>query len=397
MPDVVKRAYGSSELSFGPEYIIPKPFDPRVLTWETVAVAEAAMKSGVARKKLDLDEYREQLRQKTDWSRALMRKIHVIAKRDPQRIVFPEGDQAKIIWAASELAAEGIARPILLGRRDDLLARFEEQRHSADGIEIVEPKIAPERETYVDAYYALRQRKGLTRREAKREMRNYYSYGAMMLRMGDADGLVAGVAANFPDVLRPALRIVGPKRMGGKVAGMYLLLHERQCYCLADCSVNVTPDAAALAEIALLAASEMERLQIEPRVAMLSFDNFGSVRCEETEKVARAVRLVKEARPDLVVDGPVQASVALNPEHMREHFPFSEIAGDPSVLVFPSLDAGNIALKLLESLSDVPVIGPLLMGMDRPVQVLLRDSEVGGIVNLAAIACVDAQERESGS
>ena len=396
VPESVKRAYGDQNLSFGPEYIIPKPFDPRVLVWESCAVAEAAMASGVAQKQIDLEEYREQLLAKLDWSREVMRKFHVLAKRDPKRIVFPEGTHDKIIWASSEVAREGIARPVLLGKEDEVRARFEELNHEHDGIEVVEPKNWPRMDDYVKGYYKLRQRKGMTQAQARAELRNPFTFGTMMVKQGDADGMVGGVSVNYPEVLRPALEVIGPRKGGRLVGGMYMLLHEHQLYCLADCAVNVNPNAEDLAEIALMAASELDRLQLTPRIAMLSFANFGSVRAPESEKVSEAVRIIKEQRPYLVVDGPVQADVALDSKMMQEHFPFSELHSQPNLLVFPNLDAGNISLKLLQKFSNAHSMGPIMMGMDKPVHLVVRGSDVGSIVSLAAIACVDAQNVAKG-
>jgi malate dehydrogenase (oxaloacetate-decarboxylating)(NADP+) len=391
VPEAVKRAYDDSDLSFGPEYIIPKPFDPRVLVWEASAVAEAAMATGVAQKPIDLEEYREKLLERLDWSREVMRKFHVLARRDPKRIVFPEGMHPKVIWATSEIAHEGIARPVLLGRTEEIHARFEELHHDPEGIEIIEPKNSPQMEEYVRAYYKLRQRKGITQVQAQHDLRDYFVFATMMVQQGHADGLVAGVSVNYPEVLRPALKIIGPRPGGRLVAGMYMLVHEHKLYCLADCSVNIDPDARDLAEITLMAASELDRLHIVPRIALLSFANFGSVRTRETEKVAEAVRLVRQERPYLVVDGPVQADVALDLDMLREHFPFTELKGRPNLLIFPNLDAGNIALKLLEKFSAAHSYGPIMIGMAKPVHLVVRGSDVSTIVNLTAIATVDAQ------
>ncbi len=392
VPESVKRAYDGEDLVFGPEYIIPKPFDPRVLVWEAAAVAEAAMRTGVARRPVELAAYREQLMDRIDWSREVMRKTFIRAKRDPRRIVFPEGTDPKIIWAASEVAHEGIARPILLGKKADIVAQFEAHHHSLKGIEIVEPKRWPHFDAYVQAYYRLRQRKGVTQSRAALDMRNYFYFGTMMVHQGHADALVAGVSVNYPEVLRPALRIIGPREGGRIAAGMYMLHHDNQQYFLADCAVNIDPDAEDLVEIALMAAAEVERLHIEPRLALLSFSNFGSVRSPETEKVAEAVRRIKAMRPDLHVDGPVQANVALDAKALEEHFPFADLKKRPNLLIFPNLDAGNISLKLLNKLSTAHTIGPIIIGMAKPIHLLARGSEVSAIVNLTAIAAVDAQD-----
>ncbi|MEZ4960070.1 MAG: NADP-dependent malic enzyme [Saprospiraceae bacterium] len=393
VPDAVKRAYDDMTISFGPEYIIPKPFDPRVLFWAASAVAEAAMKSGVARKPVDLEAYKETLREKVDWSREFMRNIYISAKKEPKRIVFPEGDDPKIIWAASEIVQEGYAKPILLARsKVDLLNKFEELHHDSEGIEIIEPKIWPYREEYTDEYFRLRQRKGKTRNAAALSLKNYFYFGTMMVHMGHADGMVAGVTVNYPEVLRPALKIIGPKKGGKLVAGMYMLRHERKSYFFADAAVNINPTAEEMAEITLMAAEEMERMHMEPRVAMLSFSNFGSVRSPETDKIAKAVELVRQRRSNIPVDGPVQPDMALDQELLAQLYPFADIRRRPNLLIFPNLDAGNISLRLVRHLSHANSIGPIIIGLAKPVHLLPRGTDVYNIVNLAAIACVDAQK-----
>ena len=397
VPEEVKRAYGDQSLSFGPDYIIPKPFDPRVLVWVSAAVAEAAMKSGVANKQLDMDAYREHLLGKVDWSRELMRKIYIAARKDPRRIVFPEGNDPKVIWAAVEAAREGIAKPILLGRsRQAILDLFEELHHDPSGIEIIEPRNYPHRQEFVDAYYELRQRKGVTKISAEQNMRNYFYFGAMMVRQGYADGMVAGATVNYPDVLRPALQVIGVRNGGRTVAGMYLIQHENRMYFLSDCAVNITPNAEQLAEIAIMTADQVKRMQFEPVIAMLSFSNFGSVRTPETEKVAQAVRIISNQRPELMVDGPMQADTALDMELLREHFGFSKLQKRPNVLIFPNLDSANIGMKMLRKLSSAQNIGPIIVGLDKPIHLVTRDTELTNIVNITAIATVDAQVRNGG-
>jgi malate dehydrogenase (oxaloacetate-decarboxylating)(NADP+) len=392
VPDSVKKVYGNSDLIFGPEYIIPKPFDPRVLVWEASAVAKAAMESGVAKINIDLDAYREHLLESVDWSRETMRKIHVIAKNDPKRIVFPEGDHPNIIWAANELAREGIAKPVLLGKsREEILSKFEELHHDPEGIEIIEPKMWPHRDDYVKEYYKLRQRKGITLNRATMDLRNYIHFGVMMVKMGHVDGMVAGISVNYPEVLRPALQIIGPSQNNQIAAGLYMILHNRKLYFMADCAVNISPSVEELVEIALLSASELERLNIIPQIAMLSFSNFGSVRCKKTQFIHDAVKIIKKRRPDLMVDGPIQADTALSLDFLREHFPFSDISKTPNLLIFPDLNSGNISLKLLEKLGDIHSIGPIMMGLDKPIHLLVRGDDVDRIVNLSAITCVDAQ------
>jgi malate dehydrogenase (oxaloacetate-decarboxylating)(NADP+) len=396
VPDSVKKAYDDMNFSFGPDYIIPKPFDPRVLVWASSAVAEAAMRSGVARKQLDLEKYRESLKAKVDWSREFMRNIYIMAKRDPKRIVFPEGDHPKVIWAASELAQEGYAKPILLTKnKKALLAKFKELHHDAENIEIVEPEKWPYLDDYVKEYYRLRQRKGKTKDGAVLSMENYFYFGTMMVQMGHADGLLAGVSVSVPSVLRPALKIIGPRKGNKIVGGMYLLQHEGKSYFFADSAVNINPNADQLVEITVMAAEEMERMQIEPRVAMLSFSNFGSVRSPETEKMREAVERVRQLRPGMIIDGPMQPDVALNPDFRAEHFPFTELSLRPNLLVFPNLDAANISLRLVRQLSDAHTIGPIMFGMAKPIQTLQKGTEVNNIVNVAAITCVDAQKMEA--
>ncbi len=394
VPENVKKAYGDSSMTFGKEYIIPKPFDSRVLLWAASAVAEAAMKTGVARKIIDIEEYKEKLLQKTDWARVTMRKISNIAKKDPKRIVFPEGNHPSIIWAASELVREGLAKPILLGRsKKEILDLFEELNHSADGIEIIEPKSFFEREYMVEEYFKLRQRKGVSLRKAALDIKNYFYFSTMMVKMGYADAMVAGVGVHYPYVIRPALQIVGPAKGKRIVAGMYMILYKQRLYFLADCSVNINPDANDLAEITIMAAEEMERLGIEPSIAMLSFSSFGSVRNPQTMKIEKALKIVTEKEPHLKIDGPVQADFALNKEKLDNHFPFTKLEKRANLLIFPNLDAGNIALDMIKNFGNSHIIGPILIGLDKPIHLLARGCKVERIINLATIAAVDAQNK----
>lgn len=393
VPEGVRQAYGDKEMNYGREYIIPKPFDPRVLVWTASAVAEAAMKTGVAKKPIDIEEYREELRKKIDWSRQVMRKIFIQAKKDPKRIVFPEGTNSKIMWAAAEVAAEGIARPILLGRsKQEIMDLFEENKHSTEGIEIIEPKNAPFKNELTNAYFKLRQRKGISLNQAFQDMKNYYHFGSMMVKEGYADGMVAGVDSSFPGVLRPALQIIGRQKEGPLVAGLYMVQHGNNQYFFGDCAVNVNPNATDLAEITLMGAREMERLGIKPNVAMLSFSNFGSVRVPETQKIIDAIKIVNEKRPDLNIDGPVQAGMALDTAMLQKTFPFSNITTRPNLLIFPNLDAANIGLFMLRAMSNVHSIGPIMVGFSQPIHLITRSTPVNNIVNLTGIACVDAQK-----
>jgi malate dehydrogenase (oxaloacetate-decarboxylating)(NADP+) len=398
VPDTVRKAYNYDDIIFGPDYIIPKPFDHRVLISAAAAVAEAAMKTGVARHKVDLDEYREELMEHIDPSREVMRKFHILSKKNPRSIVFPEGMHHKIIEAASIIVNQGIAKPILLVKdRKELLETFEDMHLDSTGIDIIEPKNSPEKYNYVEDYYALRQRKGVTWERANLDIRNYFYFASMMVHNNHADSMLAGVSVNYPEVLRPALQIIGPRSGGRIVAGMYLLIHKNQVHCLADCAVNITPNAEDLAEIATMAASELERFRIEPTLAMLSFANFGSVRAKETDKIRDAIAIFNEKRPDLNIDGPIQADIALDMDKLKRHFPFSNLKKRPNLLIFPNLDAGNISLKMLRKFSSAYHTGPILIGMAKPIHLITRNSEVNNIVDMAAIASVDAQNTLLGS
>lgn len=392
VPDYVKRVYDDMGLSYGPDYIIPKPFDPRVLVWASAAVAEAAIESGVARRIINLDDYKESLLEKIDWSREFMRKVYAQARKDPQRIVFPEGDHPKIIWSASEIVQEGYAKPILLTKnKEALLQKFEELSHSSEGIEIIEPANWPHYGDYVKKYFELRQRKGVTLHTAEVDLQDYYYFGTMMVKEGHADSMLAGISSSYPEVLRPALQIIGTKHSHNLVAGMYLLKHNRRTYVFADAAVNINPNADQLTAITLMAADELKKMQIEPRIAMLSFSNFGSVRTPETEKIIETVQRVKTLRPGLKIDGPVQADVAFDEEMLSENFPFADLKKRPNLLIFPNLDAGNITFRMVRHMTNANYIGPVIFGLAKSVNLLPRGSEVTNIINLAAISSVDAQ------
>ncbi len=396
VPDSVRHIYKNEHLEFGPRYIIPKPFDPRVLETVASAVAEAAMFTGVARKKVDLDEYRVQLATRLDSSQEVLQLIIRKAQGDPRRIVLPEGDEEKILRAAQFLREEKIAEPVLLGTRDKIIETAERIRVSHQGLEIIDPACFDGLDVYAEELYNLRQRKGVTRKEAFRMLRDRVYFGAMMVRLGEVAGMVSGVTRHYPDTLRPALQIINLRPGIRRVSGLYMLIIKRKPYFLADTTVNIETTAEDLAEIALLAAQRVRRLDIEPRVAMLSFSNFGSAPHPFSDKVRRAVGLVQQADPDLMVDGEMQADTALNPELMETFFPFSKLKGQANVLIFPSLEAANVSYKLLSSLAGARAIGPILMGMDQPVAVLQKGFDVQDIVTMAAIAVVDSQE-ESGA
>lgn len=391
VPDSVLRAYGISRLQFGPDYIIPKPFDPRVLIWESAAVAEAAMQSGVAQITLDLDEYREQLQRRLGRTYAVMQNIRYRAKAAPKRIVFSEGEHEKIIRASVRLVEENIAHPILLGRPAVIERKFQELGLGKVKAEITDPAGSTRLSPYVDEFFRLRHRYGITRREAREWMLNSNYFGAMMVRMGDADGFIAGVSQHYPETIRPALQIIRTRAGVERVSGLYVIATNKNVYFFADTTVNIESTAEHLAETAILSAEVARWFNVEPRVAMLSFSNFGSTRHPLADKVSRATALVKQKAEGLIVDGEMMADTALVPELTAEDYPFSQVKGDANVLIFPSLEAGNIAYKLMMRMGGAEALGPILMGMAKPVHVLARGCGVEEIVNMASIAVVHAQ------
>ena len=396
VPDSVCHAYGVDRIRFGPEYIIPKPFDPRVLVWEAAAVAKAAMESGVAKEPVDLDEYRERLERLLGRAHELMRVIVHKAKQRPKRVVFPEGENEKILRAAHILVEEKIAQPMLIGSTKVIREKAEDLGVNLERIQVVDPNMWSKRGEYIQALYELRQRRGVTLSEAQTLINNRNIFGSVMVHLGDADALVGGVTQHFPDTIRPALQVIKPRPGLHKVSGLYALVTKRgDMYFLADCTVNIEPSAEDLAEIALCAAETARRFNVKPRVAMLSFSNFGSTPHPLTEKVQRAVKLVQEADPTLMVDGEMMADTAVEPGILEETYPFSKLRGGANVLVFPDLTSANTCYKLLSWIGGAEKIGPILMGMSKPVHVLQRGCEVEEIVNIAAIAVVDAQETEA--
>lgn len=394
VPEAVAAAYGQVTFRFGPDYLIPKPFDPRVLLWVAPAVAQAAMETGVARVQLDLDQYRLQLEARLGRTREVMRDIMLKARRDPKRIVFPEGEHERIVRAAARIVEEGIARPILLGRKERIMAKAAEVGADLAGIDLVDPRSDEVRQQrYADELYRLRQRKGLSRAEALERVRQPIYYACMMVSEGDAEGLIAGEDASYPETIRPALEVIGTAPDVEHVAGLYMMIFQHDLMFFADTTVNIDPDEETLSEIALLSSGFVERLGIEPYMALLSFSNFGSARHPQSEKVRRAVERVKQLRPELKVDGEMQADTAVVPEILNRVYPFSRLQDRANVLIFPDLNAANIAYKLLNRIGGAEAIGPILLGMDRPVHVLQRGATAADIVNLTAIAVVDAQQR----
>jgi malate dehydrogenase (oxaloacetate-decarboxylating)(NADP+) len=393
VPESVAHAYGQETFTFGPRYLIPKPFDYRVLLWVAPAVARAAVEDGVARLEIDHEEYRTQLEARLGRRREVMRDIMLMARRDPRTIVYPEGDDDRVIRAAGQAMAEGIVKPVLLGRPDRIRERAQALNIDLADVRLQDPRDEVLQERYAQALFERRQRKGITLREARERLRQSKYFGYMMVAEGDADGAIAGVDSAYPDTIRPALETIGVDPAVEHVAGLYMMVLEHDILFFADTTVNIDPDEETLAEIALLSADFVQRLGIEPRLAMLSFSNFGSTRHPKAQKVEEATRLIKERRPELKVDGEMQADTAVVGEILRSRYPFSSLDEPANVLIFPDLGSANIAYKLLSRIGGAEAIGPILLGADRPVHVLQRGSEAADVVNLTAFAVVDAQWR----
>jgi malate dehydrogenase (oxaloacetate-decarboxylating)(NADP+) len=393
VPDNVAGLYGLRDVCFGPEYLIPFPFDPRVLLWVAPAVAWAAVASGAANDFIDLDDYRERLESRLGRAREVMRGLINRASSNPKRVVFPEGEEPKIIRAARICVEDGIADPILLGNRETIETKARLANIPLTDIVIEDPATSPRRDEYAEHMWNRRQRKGMSMDEARRRLYNSNYFGSCMVGRGDADALVSGVNLHYPETIRPALEIIGAHPKAGLVSSMYMLVFDKHVIFCADTTVNIDPTAEQLAQIGYAASRITRTMGVVPRIAMLSFSNFGSVRHPEAEKMARAVALLRQRDPSLVVDGEMQADTAFDPEIMERDYPFSALKGQANVLIFPNLSAGNIAYKLLNHLGGATAIGPILMGMARPVHVLERGADVQDIVNMAAVAVVDAQER----
>jgi malate dehydrogenase (oxaloacetate-decarboxylating)(NADP+) len=394
VPDSVRKAYSGENIKFGREYLIPKPFDPRVLLHVAPAVAQAAMDSGVARRPIqNMEKYKESLEALQGRSKEVMRILINKAKANPKRIVFPEGEEEKILRAVAIILEEGIATPILLGDREEIEARIRELNLELDSVQIIDPMKDPLSESYAQEHFQKRQRKGVTLTEARRQIRKNRNYfGVMMVEQGDADTLLSGINHHYPDTLRPALEVIGKKEGLSKVHGMYMMVTKKDVVFFADTTVTIEPTAEELAETAILTAEKARHFNIEPRVAMLSFSNFGSVEHPLTLKVKQATALVQQRAPDLVIDGEMQGNVALDPELTIRQYPFSKLKGNANVFIFPDLQSGNISYKLLHKLGGAEQIGPILMGINKPIHVLQRGDDVSEIVNMVAVAVVDAQD-----
>jgi len=393
VPDDVARAYGVDHFRFGREYIIPKPFDHRVLTWEAAAVAKAAMETGVAQRQIDIDEYKRELDKRIGKGRVIMSVMTDKARQDPKRIVFPEGNSSRILRAAHTVFTEGIGQPIVLGNPDIIKKLAEEHELDLSGITIINPITSDKRQEYSEILYKKRCRRGITKDQALWMTRDRTYYGMLMLENGDCDAVLSGATSTYPTTIRPALQIIDLNEGISRVAGLFAMIQKDKVYMFADTTVNINPSAEELAEIALSSANVAKAFNIKPRVAMLSFSNFGSARNKESAKVADAVQIVKEKAPDMIVEGEVQADIALMPEIMNRYYPFSDLKEEANVFIFPDLNSGNIAYKLLQRIGGLVAVGPILMGLSKPVHVLHRTLDINEIVDMAAIAVVDAQRK----
>ncbi|NBW99018.1 NADP-dependent malic enzyme [bacterium] len=398
VPEKVFSAYGGAPFEFGPEYIIPKPFDSRVLLWVCPAVAKAAMESGVARTKIDLDAYVATLEKRLGVRQSFVRSIKDKIESDQSRtengsllrIVFPEGSNHKILKACDIIKRENICEPILLGNEQRIRETIQKLglEESLSGVTVITPSASESRGAYAQEFWNHRQRRGLTQEQAFSLMKNENYYGSMMVQRNDADGLLSGVTQSYPDTIRPFLEVVGARK-NMRIAGVYMMLFKDRIFFFADTTVNIEPSASDLADIAICAAEEARFFDVDPKVAMLSFSNFGSNNHPLSLKVREAVRLIKLRRPDIVVDGEMQGDTAVVPEIVDETFPFCEIKGGANVLIFPDLQSANICYKLLQRIGGAEAIGPILVGMNKPINVLQRSADVEEIVNMAMITVLE--------
>ena len=393
VPDDVAAAYGGEQLQFGPEYLIPKPFDARVLIWEASAVAEAAVNEGVARvsaEDFDVEGYREELESRLGLTRSIMRRVINIARKDMKRIVFSEGEDPTIIKAASQCISEGICEPILLGQLERIEAVKEEMGLNFE-CETIDVRYDPRRRTtYADELHNLRGRKGLTQEDAVRLLKSATYFAPMMVRMGDADGYLGGVSHHYPDIVKPCLHTIGPDPDSHRIVGMYMMTVNGQLMFIGDATINIYPDSRTLAEIAVQTAKVARRFGVKPKVAMLSFSNFGTSPELRTDRIEEAISIARELDPDLIIDGPMQADTALVPD-IQEDYPFMAFEGAANVLICPNLASANIAYKLLQRIAGAEMTGPILEGLSRPAHVLQRGDSVREVVHMAAICAVDAQ------
>ncbi|MCC5946394.1 MAG: NADP-dependent malic enzyme [Bernardetiaceae bacterium] len=399
VPDLVKLAYNQQNMSFSENYIIPKPLDPRLLTTVAPAVARAAMESGVAKAPItDWVAYEDELVERLGRDQSLIRRLNSTAKQDPKRVVFAEADNAKVLVAALMAKDDGIAEPILLGDRKRIEILIAENNLDLDGVTIIDPRgdeAEEKRKIYGDIFFEKRKRRGYNRYEAHKMMKERNYFGAMMVEEGEADALISGLTRKYADTIRPALEIIGTYQEGKKVSGMYLMLTRKGPLFFTDTTVIPNPTADELTDIAAHAARAIKEFGIEPRIAFLSYSNYGSSEGEEPQKVRQAAQKLRKLYPNLLIDGEIQANIAFNKDILEENYPFSDFTGQsPNVLIFPNLSAGNIAYKLIQELGNAEAIGPILLGLKKSVHVLQLGSSVREIVNMVTIAVVDAQLKE---
>jgi malate dehydrogenase (oxaloacetate-decarboxylating)(NADP+) len=395
VPESVKRAYGVKELGFGREYIIPKPFDHRVLTTICPAVAKAAMDTGVARKNIEnFDEYIHTLNVRMGRTQSFMSLIFKKAKTNPKRVVFPESYQPKIIKAAQVCVDEGIAKPILIGNYDTIKEVADEYGYDLTGITVVDPETHERNFEYIQEYYKIRQRKGVTQYDAQKTlMRNRNYYGSMMIKLGDADAMLSGLTSHYSTTIKPAIEIIGKDDRYEKICGLFIVATKNDTFFLSDTTVNIDPSASEIADIAYLASDFAKNFGINPRVALLSYSNFGSAKGENPEKMRQALKIINSKYLDIIVDGEMQADTAVVPSIIDETYPFSKLKDGANVLIFPNLDSGNISYKLLARIGGANTIGPVLLGLNKAIHVLQTGAELNEITDMVAIAVVDAQDR----
>jgi malate dehydrogenase (oxaloacetate-decarboxylating)(NADP+) len=397
VPDIVNMAYNESTIAFGPNYIIPKPLDPRLISTISPAVAKAAIESGVAQKKIvDWDAYDIELNKRLGIDNQLIRALGSKARKDPKRVVFADAENIKVLKAAQIAGDEGIAIPILLGDPKVIKELAENNAVYIDDLQIINPKgddMEEKRKQYGEIYFKKRQRRGVNKYEVSKKMKDRNHFGCMMVECGDADAMISGLSRNYPDTIRPAIQIIGTEEGVSKIAGMYIMLTKKGPLFLADTTVNFNPTATELADITMMVAKEVKSFGITPRIAMLSYSNFGSSDTPEAITVRNARKIVKEKDPSLIVDGEMQGIVAFNKEIMRDNYPFSELTenGDVNTLIFPNLSAGNIAYNLLQEVGGADAIGPILLGLKKPVHVLQLGSSIRSILNMVMISVIDAQ------
>lgn len=399
VPDEVNKTYGSKNLVFGKDYIIPKPTDPRLISVVAPAVAKAAMDSGIARKPIkDWSKYRQDLESRMGYDSTVMQQFSLRAKQDPKKVVFAEADNYKVLKAAQQINDEGVAVPILLGNKENIKDLIEEYQLDLEGVKIIDTRSEEakfKRKKFGKILFEKRKRRGITEFEAEKIMRSRNYFGSLMVEAGEADALITGVTRKYKDSIRPSLQIIGVEEKIGKIAGMYVVLTKQGPYFFADTTINQNPTAEELVDIVLLTHNAVKQFNVEPRIAMLSYSNFGSVSGGSPENVQKAVEILHRDYPEIIVDGDVQANFAVNPALLNEQFPFTKLEKKGSnTLVFPNLSSGNISYKLLQEMGGLEVIGPVLLGMKKSVHIMQLGASVREIVNMTTIAVVDAQIKQ---